>query len=310
MANNGFMVAYYCVLLAALCAALTNLVFRRCDEPGKKSGLPNVYLASYFFFSLFFACLLNPSIWSAHFNLLAFVIGCSVGLLNVILMLCTASALKRGPAGLTFAFFNASAIFPGFILSLLLGSNFGFDFSYFQALGMALVLSGLFLGAQSSGEKKSGHLLSWLKYAVACFLVQVIALTLIQGRCILFSCDSLGKLAFLSLQESDDVWFMPGQFGTAFLIQAWICFRHRKEGFSSREAIHGIFAGLTNFGSTLLLLLATKKALPSQKIILFPFFAAATIVLCNLWANRLYKEKFSLRTNTLCIFGILTSILR
>lgn len=223
-------------------------------------------------------------------------------------MLLTAQALKKGPAGLTFAFQNASAIFPGLILFLLLGSDFGFSCSYFQLTGMVLVLLGLFLGAKKESANQSGASSKWLKYALACFIIQILALTFIQARCVLFGCGEIsGLFSDFTFTESDDVWFMPGQFGASFVMQTVIFLREDKR-IQASEVIYGSLGGIANFSSTCLLLLATKFALPFEKGILFPCFAVASMILCNLWANRLYNEKFNLKTNALCSFGIFMAV--
>ena len=48
-----------------------------------------------------------------------------------------------------------------------------------------------------------------------------------------------------------------------------------------------------------MLLLATKSALSFEKGILFPCFAVSAMILCNIWACKLYHEKFNYLTNVL-----------
>jgi hypothetical protein len=224
-------------------------------------------------------------------------------------MLLTAKALKRGPAGLTFAFQNASAVFPGILLFLIFGSDFGFSCSYLQLMGMGLVLFGLFLGARNTSTDNSKATFKWLKYAIGCFIVQIFALCFIQGRCILFDCDeSKGFLAHFAVSRAEDVWFMPGLFGMALLLQT-ILFLRDKRVLQKTEMMYGSLGGFANFASTGLLLVATKFALPFEKGILLPCFSVATIILCNIWANRLYREKFNLGANFICASGIFIGIL-
>ena len=165
-----------------------------------------------------------------------------------------------------------------------------------------------FLGAKKESDNQPKASSKWLKYALACFIVQILALTFIQARCILFDCDQTGGLfSDFTLTEADDVWFMPGQFGASFIMQAIIFLRESKK-FQWNEVIYGCLGGITNFSSTLLLLLATKFALPFEKGILFPCFAVASMVLCNIWANKFYNEKFNLKINALCSFGIFMAV--
>lgn len=286
-------------LLAAGCSGLSSLFFRKnADNSTDRSA--GGYLVLFYFSSFILSFLLYPAIWKTSINFTVLFMGMCVGLLSSLLLRLTFRALKKGPAGLTYAFQNASAIFPGLILFLLLGSNFGFTYSFIQIVGIGLVLIGLFLGA----SKETAGSFKWLKYALACFVTQIFALTLIQARCVLFDCSEIGGfISNFSIPETDDVWFMPGLFGTATLVQGLLFLREKKR-IQKRETFFGCLGGIANFSSTGLLVLATKYALPFEKGILFPCFAVASMILCNLWANRLYKENFNFKTNILCSIGI------
>lgn len=297
-------------LLAAGCSSLSSLFFRKNGDNSPITYNPSGYLVVFFLFSFFLCFLFFPDLWNFRINPIILGIGICVGLLSSLLMLLTAQALKQGPAGLTFAFQYASAVFPGLILFMLLGSDFGFSCSYLQLTGMALVLFGLFLGAQKESTDYSKTSSKWLKYALACFIVQILALTFIQARCILFDGAEKATAGFFSnfsLMEADDIWFMPGQFGASFITQA-IIFMRRKKSFQTREIIYGCLGGTANFSSTCLLLLATKLALPFEKGILFPCFAVGSMILCNLWAYWFYEEKLNLKTSALCSIGIFMAV--
>lgn len=287
-------------LLASIFTTLSSLFFRKnADRAILRS--PSAYLLFFYFFALVASFVFTKGIWNTPVNFIILAIGACVGVFSSTVMFLTSRALSKGPAALTFAFQNASAIFPGLILFFFLGSDFGFSCSYMQLAGMCLVLTGLFLGAKREAETQSEVSSDWIKYALACFLVQIFALTFIQGRCILF------EGVDFKVSPEDDVWFMPGQFGAAFLIQLWLCLKN-KQGVELREMAYGSLAGAANFSSNSLLLLATKFALPIEKSILFPLFAVSSMILCNVWANRLYKESFNLRTNAICSLGILMSV--
>lgn len=287
---------------ASFCSSFANLLFR---QNGEKTPNPNVFLACYYVTS-FLSALLFFQIWNQNVNPAALFLGSTVGLLNISLMLTTAKALSKGPSGLTFAFQNASAIFPGFILFLLFGPPLGFSFSLLQGMGLLLVLFGLFKGAQA-GEAQDFK--GWLRLALLCFALQVLALTLIQGRCILFDCSKLAPFwNHFALTPADDGWFALGQFGTASLFQGILTFSEKKS-LKSISIGYGLGAGLANFGSTFLLLLATQVALPEYKGLLFPCFCVGNLLLCNLWAWKLYREKFNFASNILCTAGILIGII-
>lgn len=294
-------------LLAAGCASLSSLSFRKYVDYANNIQSPSGYLVFFYFLS-FALSFFHSDIFKSDINYIILIIGACVGLLSSVLMLLTSRALILGPAGLTYAFQNASAIFPGLILFLLLGSDFGFSCSYVQLAGMMLVLFGLFLGAKKESMDHPKISFKWLKYALACFIVQILALTCIQARCLLLDClHADGLFTGAILTEINDAWFMPGLFGTSFILQAIIFLRENKR-FLKCEVVYGCVGGIANFSSTGLLLLATKFALPIEQGILFPCFAVASMILCNVWANRLYKEDFNYKTNALCSFGIFMAV--
>lgn len=285
--------------IASICAASSSFFFRKnCS----KSLNPSGYLVFFYFCCLALSLTVVSEMNAPDIDFIFLAIGSLVGLLNSSLMILTSKALKTGPAGLTYSFQNASAIFPGIILFMFLGNSFGFSFTFLQFFGLLFVILGLFSGARK--EFLHSAKTTWLFYALACFAVQILALTLIQARCLLFECEKLGTLfSNLSFSEKSDVWFMPGQFGASFMMQLFFFLRSENK-VKTHEMLLGFCGGLANFSSTLLLLLATKLALPFEKGILFPCFAVSTMVLCNLWANKIYSEKFNFKTNTLCSIGI------
>lgn len=288
-------------ILASGCSSLSSLFFRKNIQEMKSES--NGYLVLFFFISFISSILFFPNIWHFQINFVMLSMGISVGILNSTLMLMTSKALKLGPTGMTFAFQIASAVFPGFILFFIFGSDFGYTCTIYQISGMALVLLGLFLGAKKSIVKEMAYL-KWLKYAGLCFFIQILALSLIQGRCILFDCPQFFNKP---LTLNDDIWFMPGQFGISFLIQS-LLFLYKNNKFEKKEIVYGCLGGIVNFASTGLLLLSTQVALPFEKTILFPCFAVSSMVLCNWWSNKLYNEKFHLSVNILCAMGIFISV--
>ncbi len=277
--------------LAASSASLGNFFFRKSAGTTQKVGSLNGYLFFFFLSSFLFALCNSLIFFSRDFNLQVFGFGAFVGVLTLSVMLLTAKALEHGPAGMTFAFQNASAVFPGLILFLFLGEEAGFSSSITQAAGMLLVLLGIFIGAKGTSKFS----FTWLAFAIGCFLAQVLTLTMIQGRIALFESDR-------------DAWFMPGQFGVATLFQG-ILYLKEKRKVAKTEAIYGILGGVTNFIATSLLLLATTVALPFEQGALFPCFAVSALILCNAWAYKLYGENFNLKANLICTAGILISTL-
>lgn len=286
-------------LLASFLAASANLFFR-INSSHKSTASVNGYLFIYYFISFIASLFFFSEVWSSSISWQMIFLGGIVGGFNVALMVLTANALNTGPSGLTFAFQNASSVFPGFLLFIIFGTAYGFSCSITQLAGMALVILGLYLGAvgNSSGGSVSKK---WLIWALGAFSVQVIALAIIQGRCILF--DS----PLINITAKDDPWFMPGQFGISTLLIGLVYLKE-KSSLSIEDVKYGSLAGVANCAATGCLLLATKWALPTEKAVLFPIFAVTNIVLCNAWANRFYQEKFNLLSNAICALGIFLSL--
>lgn len=299
------MLALIITCFAATFAALANLFF-------KKNSLfesrPNGYLLCYFGFSFIGSLLVQPAIFENRLNIALFSIGGVVGVLNVIGMLLIGKALKSGPAGLIFAFQNASSVFPNFFLYLIFGVSFGFILTGAQVLGLSLVLIGLFLASLNEFKTSSKFSLGWYGLVIGCFMCQLLALTLIQWRCMLFSCAHPHFLIPFQVDEASDAWFMPGFFSIATFLQL-VLFLKENRRLTSREIQFGLVGGLANAIATLGLVIATKWASPFEKGVIFPLFAISVISLCNLWGYKLYQEKIDIRANLLCFAGILIATL-
>ena len=90
----------------------------------------------------------------------------------------------------------------------------------------------------------------------------------------------------------------------AFFLQLGVVWVYEKRLCSLSETTFGAFGGVTNAFSSFCLLIATKVALPLEKGLIFPCFAAVTMILCNIWANRLYQEQFNFKATCCCVIGI------
>jgi len=295
---NALLICFF----AACFASLSNLFFRKSTISSNNCDNTNGYLLIYYFFSFFFSIALDRTIIFQQISYPMLFLGGLVGIFNVILMILTSKAFKAGPVGLTLAFQNGSSVFPGLLLFVVFGSNFDFSCSLPQLMGIGLVLCGLFLGAFKKNDQSAVTKI-WVKYALLALGVQILALMIIQGRCILFSLNNS-----FAVSESADIWFLPGQFGVSFLLQTFIFMRQR-QNLELKELLYGGMGGIANFGASVLLLLATKGALSFEKTLIFPCFAVSVILICNLWAKHLYKEKFDLPANSTCALGIVVGSL-
>lgn len=283
---------------AAASASLANLFFRKSSLKQDVHG----YLFCYYLISFLSTFAFYPSLTKIPFSPFLLAAGVFVGILNVLLMQVLSISLKYGPAGLTFAFQNASSIFPNALLFLIFGAAFEFIVTPYQVLGMSFVLLGLYF---ASWQDQPLHLSSrWFKWTVLGFLLQMFILTFLQWRCLLFSHFENHLLIPFHFEESCDAWFMLGFLGGALLLQALI-FLYRQRFLKKSELIFGSLGGLTNGVGTYLLLLATRGALPAEKGLIFPGFAVSVILLCNLWGYMLYREEMNYKANALCLLGII-----
>jgi uncharacterized membrane protein len=289
-------------LASACCTAVSCLFFRKNADTSVSSSSPNGYLLFYYLSAVLLSTVAYPRMWSVGINIPLVLLGATVGVLNCVLMVFIFRALKQGPVSLTIAFQNSSTVFPGFILFALLGPELGFSYSYTQLIGMVLVVVGLFSGIKMSSIDRNPASQKWFRYVVGAFFLQILTFCCVQLRCQFFETGKT-EVFDLALTHADDAWYLTGQFSASFLTQ-YIIFFLNKQRVHTPSMYYGLWSGLCNFTATWLILLATKYALPLEKGVVFPCFSVATMVLCNIWAMRLYKEPFIVRTHLLCSLGI------
>lgn len=274
------------VFLASFCAAGSSFCIRKNAEYAPNS---NGYLFVHYIVCFLIAFIIYPEIWSTPWKPMISLAGAVTGLFIVVLMKITSRAITKGPAGLTFAFLNASSIFPASILFLIFGKDFGFDLGVFQIIGMSLVVLGLFLAAKKHFGGNTSITKEWVKYALICFFLQALILTMFKWRCLFFTCDIPHVLIPQGFTVEDDLWFMPGVFGMASFTQGILFLRNRRK-LHLIESGFGTLGGIANGGSTALLLVAAQWAIsPIENVLLFPLFAVSTIVLCNLRTHRTFR---------------------
>lgn len=294
------------VLVSSCWTAAGNLCLRKnLDFKGSSSG----YLLAFYLFSLLAALVVTPALLKTPFSLTMFLSGGLAGTLNGALMLLTAKALALGPAGLTFVFVCSAAIVPSLLMPLLFGKAYGFIMTSGLLVGIVCILSGLVWASRSQQDQKEASL-KWLIAAASLLFIQGMILSLMQWRCLLMD-PSLPShpLLFVQCNPEEDAWFMPGMFCVASLLQLLIFLPTEKRFLTKAEMGFGLLGGLANGASTYFLLLATQAATTIEKGILFPTSAIATIVLCNLWGQWLYREKVNWKANALCSFGIVLGAL-
>lgn len=290
---------------AGSCASCSNFFFRK----GTGAVSPAAYLLCFYFISCLWSCFLNFPQLVQSWSWYVVAVGGIAGMLNVVMMFLTSKAFQKGPTGLTFAFQNASTIFPNLLLFILFGASFGFIVTPLQLLGMSLVLFGLYMASVGNTEKNAKLTPMWFVFAISCFLVQTIILTLFQWRCLLFTCDVNDHVLIpFVYTKADDAWFMPSFFAFAFCLQS-IIFLCQRLKLQSRDFFYGAMGGIATGTSTYFTLWSTIEAGPHEKAIIFPLFAITVIVLCNLWGWKLYHEKINIKAHAICVSGILIASL-
>lgn len=294
------------LLIASAFSSGGALAMRRSQDKGASA---QGYLVFHFALSCLAATYLNGLYWTSDpISPRLASLGGAVGLLIVATNLLLFRTLGCGPPGLTFAYWNSGAVIPAILLAGIFGHTYGFLFTIGSAVGLACVIIGLYWGAKQEHSLPISS--QWKALAVLCFLLQGLILATFQWRTLLYRADLPGHtlIPWQSL-PSEDLWFIPGLFFVATLVQIGIfAFSHRR-WFSRSEITYGILGGIANGTSTFLLLWATEIATPQERVVLFPLFAMAVIVFCNLWGQAIYKEHVNWKANALCCLGILIAAL-
>lgn len=310
------MTALLLVGLGSLLAASVNLTMRKNVDRG---GTSQSYLVIYFIFSFLSCFIFNWEMFQLDFKPAMFSVGLATGGFQFILMLILYRALKMGPPGLTFAFQNAGSVLPAVLLFFLFGPQFDFKMSFSIISGLGLVLVGLFWAANPNLLKRSNPIKStsnpqlwtfsnkknWMLCVVLVFLIQGFIFSIIQWRCLLI--DQLipaHPLIFLKCSQAEDVWFMPGFFTAAVVLNILLFLFTERRWFRLSEITLGSVGGFLNGVITFLLLVAAKYATGNEKPIIFPLFSISVIIICNLWGQRLYKEQINWKATSLCAAGI------
>ena len=294
------------MFLAALFVATQNLFFRRSIDGG---GTTKAYLMVQLFLTFLVAILLNP-VRTGHYewNLPLAVFGFAGGIILAAFMAMMGKALESGPPGLTFAVINASSVMPILLMVSVFGAGFGFVYSKTNGFGSVLVVAGLLWAAREAIKEKKSF--TWAIYALLAFTLHTFFLAFMQWRALFLNYP--GKRAlFLSLSDvqAASEWFMPMIFLAASLVQGYIFFTTEKRKPLPSEMLYGVFGGIANGIGTFFMIWATEVANPIEQAMIFPIFSISIIVLCNMWGQRLYKEKINWAASSFCILGLIIGTL-
>lgn len=288
--------------IAALLASISNLFLRRSIDAG---GSSRGYLVVQLTFSFVMMILLNPIRTQDYgWNGMSVSLGLLGGVFLGLLMWSLGKALETGPAGLSIAILNTASVMPAVVLTLLFGSLFGHSYNVFVGAGSVLVLGGIFWASWT--REKGGNQRLWGIFVFTLFLVHTLFLLYLQWWAMVLNHDlPLVKLLPMHIEPINIQWFMPALFLMAALVQWLFYLMHPgTKKLQKAEISYGIWGGVANGACNFFLILAPQVATHWQNGILFPVFSVGIILICNLWAQLLYKEKVNWKANALCVLGL------
>lgn len=289
------------MIIAGLCIALSNLFMRKSIDSG---GNSKAYLMIQMTLSFIVMILLNPVrtgdyTWDTSVSLFAL----GGGLLLAAVMGFLGKALENGPPGLSVALLSCSSVMPILILVILFGSQFGFYYTVWNAVGSILVISGICWAGWDVTEILKWK--KWLLFVSLTFFSHAIYLVFLQWRTLFITFPDAQGLGFdFSSNAASTQWFMPMVFLSAAIIQTLIYLNAEKKFPGKTEIKYGIFGSISNGIGAFLMIKATEAATSLEHAMLFPIFSVTLILGCNIWGKWLYKEAVNWKANALCTFGL------
>lgn len=188
-------------------------------------------------------------------------------------------------------------------MATVFGAAMGFPYTGWHGIGSLLVLVGLFwAGKEREGFRDKGK---WILFSSSMFGLHILVLLLFQWRALLLNVPNPQELAsFFTAEQIKSQWFMPCMFFSAALVQLFLFLRYEKRLPYRQEVLYGTIGGFANGLCTYFMIWSTEVATPLENAIIFPTFSVVTILLSNLWGQKLYQEKVNWRACQLCAFGL------
>jgi len=294
----GILYAFF----AAVLAATSNLLLRRSIDKG---GSSRGYLVVQLSFSFLFMILLNPiRTMDLAPNLPSILLGLFGGLLLGGVMWSLGKSLEVGPPGLSLAIINTSSIMPAIMLVILFGAEYGHGYTIMNGCGSLLVVLGILWAGWTRDGNTNRKV--WLIFVSAVFIFHTIYLVYLQWWAMVLSPDlPISRFLPFHMEPVHIAWFMPAIFFSAAIVQ-WMVYWSRESNWPKREEItYGLIGGVVNGMCAFFLILAPQVAETWENAMLFPIFSVGVILMCNLWAKLLYKEKVNWFANAICVSGLL-----
>lgn len=248
--------------------------------------------------------LLNPVRTGEYgWNPLVISIGIVGGVIFGLLMWGLGKTLEKGPPGLSFAILNTSSVMPAIMLAVLFGATFHHPYTLANGLGSLLVVLGLIWAGWTSASNPNKAI--WALFATLIFACHTLFLVFLQWWAMVLKPDlPLTALIPFHISSSDIQWFMPAIFFVGALFQWAVYLTSRAPFPKGAEISYGILGGLANGACTFFLILAPQVSEAWENAMIFPIFAVGVILICNAWAQLLYKEQVNWRANLLSVAGL------
>ena len=289
------------MLFAGGFISLSNLFMRKSmDQGGTTKGFLVFQMAMAFVVAL----LLNPIrtgnyAWNGSIALL----GIFSGLILALMMFFLGKSLEKGPAGLSFSILNAATVMPAVVMALLFGVSYGFPYTVWHAVGSVIVLMGLFTAGK--GLTALQNRTQWVLFCSAMFAMHILLLVIFQWRALLLNLPHPEELvSFFTSEQIQSQWFMPCMFLSAMCMQLFSFLYYERRLPRLLEMRYGLLGGVMNGLCTYCMIWSTEVAGPLENAVIFPILSVTTIVLSNLWSQKLYQEKIDWRACQFCSCGL------
>jgi hypothetical protein len=290
------------VLLAGLFVAISNLCMRKGIDNG---GTAKGFIVFQMMTGFFCAILLDP-VRAGDYSINSSIVcmGIVAGLFFAGLIYALGKALEKGPPGFTFSLLSSATVMPGLAMAIFFGSQMGYPYTPWHAMGSLLVIGGLaWAGKGMEGLK---DLKGWVLFSLSMFFCHVLLLVLFQYRALLLNVLKPEEINhFFNHETIRSQWFVPIMFLTSGLIQIGIYLKNEKRVPNRLEALFGMAGGILNCVGTFCLIRSTVAASALENAVIFPIYSVAIIVFSNLWGQKLYQEKVNWRACQVCACGLI-----
>ena len=293
--------AVFLMFCAGVFISLSNLFMKKSIDRG---GTTKGFLVFQMAMAFFVALLLNPVRTGNYaFNGSIGAFGVLAGLVLAAMLFSLGRALEKGPPGLTFSALNAATVMPAIVMAVFFGAARGFPYTPWHAIGSILVLFGLFWAGKGLGGLQDRK--GWATFCISMFSLHIILLALFQWRALLLNMPHPEEITSLfSAEQIKSQWFMPMMFLASSCVQMAVFLRYEKRWPHGMEVVYGLLGGVGNGLCTYCMIWSTEVATPLENAVIFPIFSVVTIVLSNLWGQRLYQEQVNWRACQVCAFGL------